>query len=396
MNFDAFAATDQQLAGDRTRKQAFLLGIPLVLALGWVAWMFLAHVSVYASTDQARVEVAQAAYFVQAPVSGRVTKSFLELGREVDAGMVLVELEAGPQQLRVQEEESHQAALEAELSNLHQALETEQNTFVDERGAGDSATQQARAALAGAEEALRFAQEDAKRKGEMYKEGLAAELDFLRSQSDAKKKASDLDAARTAVSRAQREKLIHGGERRVRIESIRRDIVHVEGELATSRDTVQRLQHDLGSQRIVASGRGRLGEIVNLRSGAYVHEGDRLAAIIPDGKLRVVAYFEPRNAIGLVRKGQKGWLRLDGFPWTEYGSVTAYVTNVGDEVRDGRVRVELLPGPNPRLKLQHGLPGTLEVEVDRITPASFLLRKAGGMLAEPKKTEVASREIASQ
>jgi hypothetical protein len=100
--------------------------------------------------------------------------------------------------------------------------------------------------------------------------------------------------------------------------------------------------------------------------------------------------------IGLVRTGQKGWLRLDGFPWTEYGSVLATVTNVGDEVRDGRVRVELSPQTNPHVKLQHGLPGTLEVEVDRITPAAFLLRKAGGLLAEPKKAETASSEIASQ
>ena len=224
-----------------------------------------------------------------------------------------------------------------------------------------------------------------------------SELDFLRSQSDVKKKLTELDAARNAVSRAQHEQLIHGGERRVQMESISRDIVRIEGELAASRDTVERLEHDLGSQRIVASGRGRLGEIVNLR----VWRISCMKATVwprsyPDGRLHAVAYFEPRNVIGLVRVGQKAWLRLDGFPWAEYGSVIAYVTNVGDEVRDGRVRVELSPRPNPRIKLQHGLPGTLEVEVDRITPASFLLRKAGGLLAEPKKAATGTSEIASK
>jgi multidrug resistance efflux pump len=116
--------------------------------------------------------------------------------------------------IRVQEEEEHQSALEAELSNLRQALATEQHTFVDERMAGDSATQQARDALAGAEEAARFAQEDAKRKSELFKEGLASELDFLHSQSDAKKKLTELDAARTAVRRSQGEQLIHGRKAR--------------------------------------------------------------------------------------------------------------------------------------------------------------------------------------
>jgi hypothetical protein len=45
--------------------------------------------------------------------------------------------------------------------------------------------------------------------------------------------------------------------------------------------------------------------------------------------------------------------------------------------------------------LQHGLPGELEVEVDRISPASYLLRKAGGYLAgtaQAATNEVASRE----
>ena len=34
--------------------------------------------------------------------------------------------------------------------------------------------------------------------------------------------------------------------------------------------------------------------------------------------------------------------------------------------------------------LQHGLPGTLEVEVERISPAALVLRVAGRSLARPK------------
>jgi len=151
----------------------------------------------------------------------------------------------------------------------------------------------------------------------------------------------------------------------------------------------------LGAHQIVASGDGRLGEVAPLRAGSFVREGDRLAAIIPDGLLRVVASFPPSEAIGRVRKGQKAWLRLDGFPAAEYGPIVANVVSVGNEVRDGKVQVELALQPNPRIPLQHGLPGELDVEVDRISPASYLLRKAGGYLAgaaEAATSEVASRE----
>jgi membrane fusion protein (multidrug efflux system) len=55
------------------------------------------------------------------------------------------------------------------------------------------------------------------------------------------------------------------------------------------------------------------------------------------------------------------------------------VTTVGNEIRDGHVRVECeVVGAVPDLvPAQHGLPGAMEVEVERITPAALVLRLAG-------------------
>jgi membrane fusion protein (multidrug efflux system) len=78
-------------------------------------------------------------------------------------------------------------------------------------------------------------------------------------------------------------------------------------------------------------------------------------------------------------------MRLDGFPWTQYGTIAATVTSVASEVRDGRVRVELTVHPNPAspIPFQHGLPGSVEVEVEHVSPATLLLRVAGKLLAKP-------------
>jgi membrane fusion protein (multidrug efflux system) len=80
-------------------------------------------------------------------------------------------------------------------------------------------------------------------------------------------------------------------------------------------------------------------------------------------------------------------LRLDGFPWTEYGSIGATVTHVGSEVRDGRIRVELALNPHSAssIPMQHGLPGTVQVEVERISPASLVLRVVGRGLGGSKE-----------
>jgi multidrug resistance efflux pump len=392
---DLFRATNQQIARDRTRRQALLLLIPMLLMMLWGAWMYLARISVYASTDQARVEVAQTAFIVQAPISGRVVKSSLALGDEVRHGSVLVELEAEPQQLRVDQEKAHHEALEMQVSNLRQQIATEQGTLLSERGAGDATTQQALADLEKAQDAAEFSRKEADQKATLLQSGLTSKIDAERAQVEFKEKSSDLSAARQAVTKARRQQAMQGGERNLRIQALNKQISEIEGELAASNSTMEQLQHELGAHQIVASGDGRLGEVAPLRAGSFVREGDRLAAIIPDGLLRVVASFPPSEAIGRVRKGQKAWLRLDGFPAAEYGPIVANVVSVGNEVRDGKVQVELALQPNPRIPLQHGLPGELDVEVDRISPASYLLRKAGGYLAgaaEAATSEVASRE----
>ena len=391
MTPELFAATDQNIARDRAGLPIVLILISLLLLLLWTAWMFFARISVYATTDQARVEVAQTAFIVQAPVSGRVIKSSLTLGRMVQSGDELVELESQAEQLKIAEETTHQAALESAVSNLREQMASERGTLQSESGAGNAATQQAQFSLAKAEEEAKFAQKEADIKAMLFKDGLASQLESDRYQAAAREKSDEADAARRAVAMAQRQQLMHGGERRTRIQSVMKEIDAAEGELAASRSTMQRLEHDLDAHRIVASGSGRLGEVAGLRPGSFVREGDRLAAIIPDGKLRVVANFDPSEAIGRVRPGQKAWLRLTGFPYGEYGSIIAYVTGVGEELRDGRVRVELSLRQNSRVPLQHGLPGILEVEVERISPVGFLMRKAGGYLAAPAKATVASR-----
>ena len=48
-------------------------------------------------------------------------------------------------------------------------------------------------------------------------------------------------------------------------------------------------------------------------------------------------------------------------------------------MRDGRIRVELAVNRHSasRIPMQHGLPGTVQVQVERISPASLVLRVVG-------------------
>jgi Cation efflux system protein CusB domain 1 len=101
--------------------------------------------------------------------------------------------------------------------------------------------------------------------------------------------------------------------------------------------------------------------------------------------LKIMTDFLPPAALGRIQPGQPARLRLEGFPWTQYGAVSAMVASMASEVRDGWVRVELAVRPDAAssVPLQHGLPGTVEVEVAHVSPAMLVLCTAGLLFTGP-------------
>ena len=165
----------------------------------------------------------------------------------------------------------------------------------------------------------------------------------------------------------------------MRLKQVLEDVAKIEAGMATSSATIQRLQYEIDRRRIRAPISGRLGECAALRPGSHISEGQQLGVILPPGKLEVIAEFQPSAALGRIHPGQSAVLRLQGFPWAQYGTVSARVSGVAAEIRDGKVRVELAlnPAMRSRIPVQHGLPSSVEVEVERVSPAALILRSAG-------------------
>ncbi len=341
----------------------------------------------YATTDKARLEIPQA-NMVQSEAPGRVKKTYLHLGQKVEAGQTLLELQSDANQLQFQQEQSRQAALSGQVAALQRQLEAQQTTRTAEHESGASAAEQASERYKAARAAAQYSAAELKKKESLYQQGVLSELDFLKLQAESKQKQMELGAARAALAQAGRERSVKGSERVATIEAIRTEIERLQGDIETSK---QSLQHAVDRYTIRAPESGTIASVADLKIGSYVREGDAIASIVPSGNLRVVADYDPSTAMGRIRPGQPGRMHLDGFPWTEYGSVLAVVKNVGTEVNNGRVRVELDIQPGSKIPMQHGLPGTLDIAVERTSPMSFLLRKAGAYLARPADSQVASQ-----
>jgi membrane fusion protein (multidrug efflux system) len=358
---------------------------------GWVAWFVLARVAVYEVTQSARLEVDHAPHPVATPLAGRVAVSHLVVGQEVQAGEVLVELDADDQRLQRAEQRVRLAALSAQLAARHQEVAAEEAARQGERQAARGALDEARARHHEASVALQAAEAEAEIYTRLQSRGLAPQLDFLRAQAKVQAHRATADTLRLAVAHLEGEQQTRERDRLARLERLKREVVQLDGDMATATATLERLEHDIEQRRIRAPIAGRLGEVAALQIGAVVRPGDTLGTILPPSALKVVAYFPPPAALGRLQPQQPAHVRLVGFPWTQYGSLAATVASVAHEVRDGQIRVELslTPDPMAAIPLQHGLPGTVEVEVERVAPVTLVLRAMG------KRLDIRTRAFAT-
>ena len=371
-----FSRYMRSLGADNQRRTLVGLVVAFAVLGAWGAWLFLARVTLYEVTSEARLEAEQAGYTVEAAVPGRVVNTHLKLGQEVKAGDVLAELDTDEQQHRLEEERARLSTVAPQVEALAREVAAEQQAVEDSRQANSVALEEARARVREAESSAQFKEEEAQRLAGLYKEGVIAEMEVLRVRAEARSRRAEVESLQHTVTKLERQQRTEETERRVRIDKLLREKTELEGQRATTAATISRLQNEIERRTIRAPASGQLGEVTTSREGAVVSAGDKLGTVVPSaGALKIVAEFPP-DALGRVRAGQGARMRLTSFPWTQYGSLPAVVTRIAGEVRDGKIRVELsVSGDAPSsIPLQHGLPGTVEIEVEQVSPATLLLR----------------------
>ena len=196
--------------------------------------------TLYEVTTTARLEVERAVYPIEAPVVGRVVATHLALGREVQAGEVLVELESDAQRLELEAERTRLAAVTAQLDGIRQEIMAEEEAQRQERQAAPAALNEARARYREAEVAARAAQEETDIYTRMQERGLASQLDFLRVTTEARKRRAAADALRLAVSRLEGEQRTRESDRKVRLERLKREATQLAGQIAEAKAAIER------------------------------------------------------------------------------------------------------------------------------------------------------------
>lgn len=356
----------------------------MVLFAGWSFWLERGSVSLYVASREARLEVAALPVPVQAPVDGQVVTADVRLGRAVRPGDVLVRLDARALELQ-------RAELEVALRTGAASLQALRAQAAVEQGARDAvgamAAEANRAAAARVsldQKGLDYKEREADVIARLRAASLASELEALRSTAQKETQRAQVAAASAQAALDSRTGEIGVRDRNVRLAVTLVSVARAEAEIAKDEARIETLNYEIERRTVRALVEGELADVMPISVGVTLTSQQRLATILPRGAVRAVAFFAPHESLGRVRVGQRATLRVDNFPWTQFGTIGAVVEQIGREPRDGAVRVELaLVRPNAAILAEHGLTAGCEVEVERTTPLRLLLRAAGQWAPAP-------------
>jgi membrane fusion protein (multidrug efflux system) len=391
-----FARTLTFLEARDGARSTYLLGGALAVAALWAAWLCGTTTQVWAVSESGRLLASGAASPIQTPMAGVVALTSLSLGAEVKAGDVLVTLDASAEELRKREEEERGRGLAEAALSVEAILEAERGlaTATARASATRLSSAAAHAKATADVAALARQQDEAMRK--LREASLVSGLDALKVAEDLQRQRGQVAVAvaETATAAADLDRARR--EASVRLLGLQRELVELRTRIAASRATVAQLEWEVARRQIRAPVDGVVADIEPLPRGAAVSPGQKVAVVVPRARLRWVAHFPVREAVGRIQPGQRARIRVDAFPWTAYGPLTAVVTGVGSEQNEQRVRVELdVAFENPNIPLAHGMTGTTDIEIERLSPLRLLLRLAGQHVESAPTRKDPSKESSS-
>jgi multidrug resistance efflux pump len=386
-----FYRTIHELEADSPRKSFLTVFIVALVLSMWLAWLWLARVAVYRSSDRARL-IGGTGYEADSSAAGRVIEIHMRLGQKVVKREPLMVLDSVAEQRQLEEDRTRQAVLTPQLAEISKEIDTETAGLQAAQQTSAVALNQAHVEWRGAEKTWQIAADIFERYHRA--KDVVPQIALLKAEAEAQADRVKADEQKLEMARRERDATAQESDRTAHIEGLQQERRRLEGDIHTAAAEVRRLEYEIEKHQIRAPITGRIAGISPVRVGAFVREGDRLAIVVPATTLRAVAEFSPSSALGLIKPGQRAWLHLNGFPWTQYGSVLATVASVASEPtlvntagepENERIRVELHIDPHsaPLIPIEYGLPGTAEIEVERISPARLIMRAAGKVITKP-------------
>jgi hemolysin D len=400
-----FERTLRSLNGYESGTRVLLVGLVALGLGGLITWAVSARVPVMKVSSLGRIEPHNAVYRLEPQGAGRVVRSLLNLDEHIKEGDLLIEFDTRAERLELEQNKASRVGLEQELAVLREQMTNKK----DELAASGLVDEVAVREAMEREGEIAPRKKIAEQRAELAQNsptGSISELEKLERATEVDTLGFASRAQSLAVVRLKREQAVRRQTVAAQMLGLKREELRIENQLRELKVASDRLQYQIEKKHYRAPASGRLVDVVELGAGAFIAEGQRLGTVLAtDAEVRVRARF-PKEIVGIIRPGQTAQLKLDGYPWTIYGTVPAIVTRVGTEpgitatpeAIPGTVRVELdIQRPiDPRIQLTHGLTATVEVEVARVSPVALLMRAIGEWDVAPPAEDKPVREFRTE
>lgn len=391
-----FERTLRSLNGYESGTRVLLVVLVLLGVSGIVLWATLAEVPIVKVSSTARIEPHNAVHRIEPPSAGRVVRSMLKLDEDTKEGDLLIEFDTKGERLELEQSKATAEGLERELSVIREQVANKRAEALATGQVDEVAIKEALER----EQELAPRHKLAKERAELALKsptGAISEIEKLERRTDVDALGFAKTAQSLAIIRLRREQSVRGQTLTAQLLGLKREELRTESALRELKVAISRLEYQIERKFYRAPASGRLVDVAELGAGAFIADGQRLGTILAvDADVRVRARF-PKEVVGMIQAGQTAQLKLDGYPWTIYGTVPARVTRVGTEPGQtvtaeaipGTVRVELdiEAPPDARIKLHHGMTATVEVEIARVSPFALLMRSIGEWRTNPAPDE---------
>lgn len=377
-----FLRSRHLLKNDGSQTPVIWIAITAVLLGAWTLWLFVGNVGTWVKSKDARVQVDTFVVPLESPVTERIASVHIELGDRVKKGDTLIVLEHTALQHALKKEEQQLEQINSSIDATSRRLNAVSQAQGKELQADAIGLEEEQRNLAEAISHVTFANSRAQRLQESSEAGSVSAVELDQAISEANAAQQRVEGLEKKIARIQQRNQGTEGRTVAEKEELRVQYASLQAEASTIESRILSLHEEIRRRIIQAPTDGKIGEVFNVAPGSVLDANTAFGSIVPEGDLKITAHFDPASAWGRVQVGQQANLSFTGFSRIEYGTIPVEVTAVAQEVREQgwRVELQLLPNTETTIPLQHGLEGSVEVCVERISPATLLLRLVGGII----------------
>lgn len=324
----------------------------------FLAWSYFSQIQ-EVSYAQGELTSEGGTYKVQAIVPGEVDQILVDEGEAVHEGQVLGRLDSHIEEVEIQRLKESIAAYQLQLLQTRSLISQTQAEAQVRRAIATSEIQAQQAGMVEAETNMittqslldqihgeRVAHEERlARIRPLVEEGAIAEdalfdveqslrerqQSITRHEGEVEKNQADLVRAEALLNERQAESEQRELELQQRLQALERDASELEAKIVEAQNLLKAAQTRLEQMVFYAPNDGFVLDVSIQRVGEMMQPGQTLIEIAPTESPLVLSAVIPSRDAGLVETGMEAQVKLDAFPYQEYGIISGTVSTIAPD-----------------------------------------------------------------